>query len=329
MNMIENAWSNEPRIISPRPGRTGIAMRSVAAAILLMVGFGCAAAAEKKPLTELLAACDQVAANPFDNTRPVGLPGVGFAKIVPETAISACEEAATAAPDDVRMAMQLGRAYMAAKDFDAARVQFIKAYQQGNAQAAANLAYLYEKGQGVPRDDAEAVRLSKIAADQGNAQGQNGLGFLLQQGRGGPKDDVEAARLFKLAADQGYPPAQNNLGRLYLTGRGGLPKDDREAVRLFKLAADQGSDSGQANLGLAYKDGLGGLSKDEREAVRLFKLSADQGSALGQLSLGLAYQGALGGLPKDEREAARLYKLAADQGSDFAQSLLARVNGGP
>jgi hypothetical protein len=156
MNMIENAWSNEPRIISPRPGRTGIAMRSVAAAILLMVGFGCAAAAEKKPLTELLAACDQVAANPFDNTRPVGLPGVGFAKIVPETAISACEEAATAAPDDVRMAMQLGRAYMAAKDFDAARVQFIKAYQQGNAQAAANLAYLYEKGQGVPRDDARA-----------------------------------------------------------------------------------------------------------------------------------------------------------------------------
>ncbi len=95
------------------------------------------------------------------------------------------------------------------------------------------------------------------------------------------------------------------------------------------IAADQGSNSGQANLGLAYKDGLGGLSKDEREAVRLFKLSADQGSALGQVSLGLAYERALGGLPKDEREAARLYKLAADQGSDFAQSLLARVNGGP
>jgi TPR repeat protein len=323
--MVE--WTSE--IISPRAGRTGIAMRSGAAAILLVAGFGCSAAADEKPLTELLAACDQVAANPFDNTRPAGVPGVGFAKIVPEAAISACEEAATAAPDDARMAMQLGRAYMAAKNLDAARVQFTRAYQQGNAQAAANLALLYEKGQGVPRDDAEAVRLSKIAADQGNAQGQNGLGFLFTQGRGGPKNDMEAARLFKLSADQGYPPAQNNLGRLYLTGRGGLPKDDREAVRLFKLAADQGSDSGQANLGLAYKDGLGGLSKDEREAVRLFKLSADQGSALGQVSLGLAHERALGGLPKDEREAARLYKLAADQGSDFAQSLLARVNGGP
>jgi TPR repeat protein len=121
-----------------------------------------------------------VAANPFDNTRPVGVPGVSFAKIVPKAAISACEEAATAAPDDARMAMQLGRAYLAAKDFDAARVQFVRAYQQGNAQAAANLANLYEKGQGVPRDDAEAVRLSKIAADQGNAQGQNGLGFAPQ-----------------------------------------------------------------------------------------------------------------------------------------------------
>ena len=108
--------------------------------------------------------------------------------------------------------MQLGRAYTAAKDFEAARVQFTRAYQQGNAQAAASLALLYEKGQGVPRDDAEAVRLSKIAADQGNAQGQNGLGFLFTQGRGGPRNDMEAARLFKLSADQGYPPAQNNLG---------------------------------------------------------------------------------------------------------------------
>jgi hypothetical protein len=96
-------------------------MRSVAAAILLVVGFGCSAAADEKPLTELMAACDQVAANPFDNTRPVGVAGVGFAKIVPEAAISACEEAATAAPDDGRMAMQFGRAYLVAKNLDAAR----------------------------------------------------------------------------------------------------------------------------------------------------------------------------------------------------------------
>jgi TPR repeat protein len=307
----------------------GIAMRSVVAVMALVVGFGCSAGAGEKPLTELLAACDQVAANPFDNTRPAGVPGVSFTKIVPETAISACEEAATAAPDDARIAMELGRAYLAAKDFNAARMQFFKAYQQGNAQAAANLAFLYMNGQGVPKDDTEALRLSKIAAEQGNAQGQNSLGSLLGQGRGGPKNDIEAARLFKLSADQGYPPAQNNLGQLYQMGRGGLPKDDREAVRLFKLAADQGVASAQAHLGFAYLGGLGGLSKDDGEAVRLFKLSADQGNSLGQANLGFAYERGLGGLPKDEREAARLYKLAADQGLAGAQSFLDRINGAP
>jgi len=54
------------------------------------------------------------------------------------------------------------------------------------------------------------------------------------------KDDREAARLFKLAADQGLREAQYNLGVFYEQGRGGLAKDDREAARLFKLAADQG-----------------------------------------------------------------------------------------
>lgn len=303
-------------------------MRLVLAAMALVVGFGCSAAAGEKPLTELLAACDQVAAHPFDNTRPARVPGVGYEKIVPETAIGACKEAATAAPDDARIAMQLGRAYEAAKNFDAARIQYFEAYQHGNAQAAAGLALLYVNGQGVPKDDAEAVRLFKIAADLGNAQGQNGLGYLFQQGRGGPKDDIEAARLFKLAADQGYPAAQENLGRLYRAGRGGLPKDEAEAVRLFKLAADQGHAGGQASLGFAYLSGLAGL-KDAREAVRLFKLSADQGSGVGQIYLGFAYERGLGGLPKDEREAVRLYKLAADQGNAAAQDFLARVNGAP
>jgi TPR repeat protein len=284
-------WSNERlKIIPPRAVRSGIAMRAVLA-VALVLGFGCSAVAGEKPLAELLAVCDQVAASPFDKTRPAGIPGVSSEKIMPETAIAACQEAATAAPDDARVAMQLGRAYQAAKNFEAARIQYVKASQQGNAVAAANLASLYATGQGGPKDDTEAVRLSRMAADQGNAQGQN------------------------------------FLGRFYQTGRGGLTKDDAEAVRFYKLAADQGNPAGQTNLGIAYISGLGGLPKDEREAVRLFKLSADQGSSLGQASLGLAYHQGIGGLPHDDREAARLYKLAADQGNVAAQEFLARLNG--
>jgi TPR repeat protein len=58
-------------------------------------------------------------------------------------------------------------------------------------------------------------------------------------GRGGlEKDDREAARLFKLAADQGNAGGQNYLAVFYANGRGGLEQDDREAARLYKLAAE-------------------------------------------------------------------------------------------
>ncbi len=314
----------------PFPMPKGIAMKPICIAVGFLIGFGSVALADEKPLDQLLADCDQAAASPFDNTRPAGVPGVRLEEIVAESAIKACELAANAAPNDARIAMQLGRAYQAAKNFDAARSQLLKAYQNGSPQAAAGVALLYMNGRdGFPKDDVEAVRLSRLAADRGNVQGQNGLGVLFLEGRGGlPKDEVEAARLFRLSADQGYPPAQNNLGHLYQAGRGGLAKDEREAVRLYKLAADQGNAAAQASLGVSYLFGLGGLPKDEVEAVRLFKLSADQGYALGQASLGRAYERGQGGLAKDEQEAVRLYKLAADQGDAFAQSALARITGG-
>ena len=142
------------------------------------------------------------------------------------------------------------------------------------------------------KDDREAARLYKLAADQGNAAGAKQSRDLLRAGRGGlPKDDREAARLYKLAADQGNASAQNNLGVFYAEGRGGLPKDDREAARLYKLAADQGNAAAQYNLGVFYAQGRGGLPKDDREAARLYKLAADQGNASAQYNLGVFYRG--------------------------------------
>ena len=59
------------------------------------------------------------------------------------------------------------------------------------------------------------MRLYKLAASQEDAGGQIGLGFFYATGRGGlAKDDREAARLYKLAADQGNAYAQSALKRL-------------------------------------------------------------------------------------------------------------------
>ncbi len=236
-----------------------------------------------------------------------------------------------------------------------------KAVELNYAPAQAMLGFLYAHGQGVTRDDAEAVRLYRLAADQGNALGQTNLGYMYATGRGGlAMDEAEAVRLYRLASDRGYAMAQADLGYMYANGLGGLARNDAEAVRLYRLAANQGFTAGLTNLGLMYangrgsllkddaeaarlywlaashgdatalgdlgvmyKAGRGGLPKDDAKAVKLFRMAADRGSAVGQANLGLMYEQGQGGLAKDQAEATRLYQLAAAQGNRLAQQRLA------
>ena len=121
----------------------------------------------------------------------------------------------------------------------------------GDAYAQHYLGLKYGAGQGVPKDDAEAVRWYRLAAEQGNAGAQSSLGWMYANGVGVPEDDAEAARWYRLAAEQGDYSAQGNLGRLYANGEG-VPQDDAEAVRWFRLAAKQGGATAQFNLGLMY-----------------------------------------------------------------------------
>jgi TPR repeat protein len=86
-------------------------------------------------------------------------------------------------------------------------------------------------------------------AQRGKTEALFNLAWSSSNGRGGlPKDDKEAARLYKLAADQGNAAAQAHLGPMDANGRGGLPKDDKEALRRYKLAAQQGNDWAQNRL---------------------------------------------------------------------------------
>lgn len=196
--------------------------------------------------------------------------------------------------------------------------------RRGDAAALSHLAGRYRIGEGgLPKDDGEAMRLYRLAADQGFAPAQNNLGFSYANGSGGlEKDEKEAVRLYRLAVDQGSAGAQTNLGHMYANGRGGLVKDEKEAVRLYRLAADQGFAAAQNNLATMYTKGRGGLPRDDKEAVRLLRLAADQGFASPQYNLGNMYAEGRGGLSKNDKEAVRLYRLAARQHHPRAQSEL-------
>jgi TPR repeat protein len=74
---------------------------------------------------------------------------------------------------------------------------------------------MYSSGKGVAKDQAEAARLFRLAADQGEAMAQLSLGEMYYTGAGVAKDEVEAARLFRLAADQGDAQAQDALSAMY------------------------------------------------------------------------------------------------------------------
>ena len=84
-------------------------------------------------------------------------------------------------------------------------------------------------------------------AEEGDAEAQNKLGFMYEQGQGVRRNYAEAARLYRLAAAQGYAAAQNNLGFMYERGRR-VRQDRAEAVRWYSMAAEQGNEAAQRNL---------------------------------------------------------------------------------
>ena len=108
--------------------------------------------------------------------------------------------------------------------------------EQGDAQAQFNLGFRYNNGEGVPQDDAEAVKWYRLAAEQGHASAQNNLGVMYDNGQGVPQDDAEAIKWYRLAAEQGVARAQFNLGLMYNNGEG-VPQDYAEVIKWVNLSA--------------------------------------------------------------------------------------------
>ena len=84
--------------------------------------------------------------------------------------------------------------------------------EQGNAEAQLNLGIRYANGEGVIEDDAEAVKLYRLAAKQGLARAQNYLGIMHANGDGVPQSNVRAYIWWSVAAAQGQEDAKRNRG---------------------------------------------------------------------------------------------------------------------
>ncbi len=89
------------------------------------------------------------------------------------------------------------------------------------------------------------------------------------------RNNLEAIRLFRIAADQGIAVAQHNLGSMYATGRG-VKQDIAEGARWYRLSAEQGVAESMFSLANLYgfEDWSG---RDARAAEHWLKKSLAKG----------------------------------------------------
>ena len=194
-----------------------------------------------------------------------------------------------------------------------------QAVKAENPYAAYFLGKLYENGQHVLQNTAEAVRLYTLSAEQDNDFAAYRLGKLYLGG-GGVLKDVEAAiRWLTFAADRKNPFAEYALGVLYLKGED-VPKNVPKALEYLKRSAAQGNQFAQYRLGKVYLMGED-VQKDIPAALQFLTAAAEQGNQYAQYTLGKLY---LMGkdVPKDKEAAVRWFTLSAAQGNLYAQFFL-------
>jgi TPR repeat protein len=123
---------------------------------------------------------------------------------------------------------------------DEEAVKWLKyAAQQNHPGAQVLLADLYKEGRaGKGYSPEDLVKLYKSAALAGDAEAAARYGDALVAGEGVEKNETEAAKWYRKAADMAHPEAQYKLGKMYLEGRAVTKKDLKVAWFWFSLAAN-------------------------------------------------------------------------------------------
>ncbi len=254
--------------------------------------------------------------------------------------------------NDAHAIIRLGTLYLYgdqgfAKDLTRGLDLTRQAAEMGDWRAQCNLSYYYLSGYGVERNEVEATKWQRKAADQsweaygeialnyytlknyaeavkwshkaidaGIADGAFCLAICYQFGNGLAHDHVEAISWYKHAADKGHLDAQCNLGVIY---RDGLfsEQDPAKAAQWFRKAAETGHAKSQLCLGVLYFAG-NGVKQDHKQAISWVRKAAEQGFAGAQAGLGAAYDKGHG-VEQDPVQAVKWYRLAAEQGYAAAQ----------
>lgn len=177
-------------------------------------------------------------------------------------------------------------------------------------------------GVGIEKNEAEAVRMFKLASEGGCVDAMDNLGNCYASGRGVETSQSMAFSMYMKAATLGLPWAQLHVARCYLNGRG-VDKDRVEALNWYRKAADQGAKDAQNMVGRCYEEGWG-TDKDVESAIEWYKLAAANGNVVSMENMAYLYRKGRK-VAKDYDQARRWLRIAAESGSADALVNLAEM----
>ena len=125
-------------------------------------------------------------------------------------------------------------------------------------------------GASIRAQDEQALADLRARAEAGEADAQFNLGVMYDNGEGVPQNYAEAMRWYRLAAaEQGLASAQHNLGITYANGRG-VSQDDVQAHMWFNLAASRSTGEDRETMVKARDDVADQMTREQTaEAQRL------------------------------------------------------------
>lgn len=141
----------------------------------------------------------------------------------------------------------------------------LQAAQAGNPTATYEMGYLYENGDGVQKNMAEAARWYMKGAGMGECRSEAALGALYEAGNQVADNWITAAQWYQKSAAQSCGAGESRLGRAYEYGIG-VPVNLDAAITWYDKAAAQG-DSQSAYFAKYLRDnhGIDGSSYNDQE----------------------------------------------------------------
>jgi len=185
----------------------------------------------------------------------------------------------------------LGRAYFRGEGLPRDEKQALKWIEksaaQGNADAITSMGFFYSQGIGVRKNEGKALEWFRKGAEAGSAASKLNLGLLLRQGKTIQTSGDDSLRLMHEAADAGLPEAQSYLGQLYFLGDRLLKPDYAKAKPHALKAAQAGDPAAQNIMGILTRDGIGPAAegKDPAAAEVWFRRAAEQNEVKAQANL--------------------------------------------